>query len=75
MAMQTRTEEVGTYGGMQEIATMEDNGWAVRQVIPIVEEYMHPQTNVPDSVGFTTKVWVVYERERESGWVQTNVAN
>lgn len=69
--MRTQTEQVGTYDGMQRIAQMEANGWQVRQLVPIMEG---DQARSPDGDGFvgtfTTKVWVVFEREDEegSGW-------
>ncbi len=71
MTMRTRTEEFGTYEAIQHIQAMEDLGWAVRQIVPLMESSTVHHVDGPMS-GFTTKIVVVFEREDESGWVQQN---
>ena len=68
MSMQTRTEEFGTYEAINAMRAMEDLGWAVRQIAPIMESSTFNHADGPISA-FTTTIWVVFERERESGWV------
>ena len=64
MTMRTRTEEYGTYPGIQDINNMEEQGWAVRQIVPVVES-----ASSQENITFYTKIWVVFEREDSSGWV------
>ena len=55
MVMKTRTERHTTAKeAIEDIALMEEYGWAVRQIVP----YLPPDGNV-------SFLFVVYEREKE----------
>ncbi len=69
MTMMTKTETVGTYSGLERILVMEQDGWQVRHIVPVMESDVLSTAEGPRVPTFTTKLWITFERERESGWV------